>query len=66
VGEPEGKRRLGRHRRRWKNNVKMVLREIGWGRMDWIRRLAQDMDHWRAFVNTAMNFLLNVGKFFCS
>jgi hypothetical protein len=43
VGKPEGKRSLGRPRRRWLNNIKMDLREIGWGGMDWID-LAQDKD----------------------
>jgi hypothetical protein len=54
VGKPEGKRQLGRPRRRWDNNIKMELREIGWGGMDWID-LAQDRDQWRALVNTVMN-----------
>jgi hypothetical protein len=54
MGKPEGKRPLGRLRRRWVNNIKMDLREIGWGGMDWID-LSQDRDPWRALVNTAMN-----------
>jgi hypothetical protein len=54
VGEPEGKRPLGRPRRRWEDNIRMDLREIGWGGMDWID-LTQDRDQWRAFVNTVMN-----------
>jgi hypothetical protein len=54
VGKPEGKRPLGRSRRRWVNNIKMDLREIGWDGMDWID-LAQDTYQWRAFVNTRMN-----------
>jgi hypothetical protein len=54
VGKPEGKRPLGRPRRRWENNIKMDLREIGWGDMDWID-LAQDRDQWRALVNTVIN-----------
>jgi hypothetical protein len=54
VGQPEGKRPLGRPRRRWVYNIKMDLREIGWEGMDWIE-LAQDRDHWRALVNTVMN-----------
>jgi hypothetical protein len=49
VGKPEG-----RPRRRWVDNIKMDLREIGWGGMDWIE-LAQDRDQWRALVNTMMN-----------
>jgi hypothetical protein len=54
VGNPEGKRPLGRPRRRWMNNIKMDLREIGRDGMDWID-LAQDRDKWRALVNTVMN-----------
>jgi hypothetical protein len=53
-GKPEGKRPLGRTRCKWKDNIKMDLREVGWGDMDWIH-LAQDRDHWRDFVNTVMN-----------
>jgi hypothetical protein len=52
VGKPEGKRPLGR--RRWQGNIKVDLRGIGWGGMDWID-LAQDRDQWRALVNTVMN-----------
>jgi hypothetical protein len=52
--KPERKRPLGRPRRRWVNNIKMDLREIGWDVMDWID-LAQDRDQWRALVNTVMN-----------
>jgi hypothetical protein len=55
VGKPEGKRPLGRPRRRWEDNIRMDLREIGWGGMDWID-LAQNRDQWRALVNTVMNF----------
>jgi hypothetical protein len=54
VGNPEGKRPLGRQRRRWVDNIKIYLREIGWGGMDWID-LAQDRDQWRVFWNTGMN-----------
>jgi hypothetical protein len=54
VGKPEGKRPLGKPRRRWVDNNKMDLREIGWGGMDWIE-LAQDRDQWRTLVNTVMN-----------
>jgi hypothetical protein len=54
VGKPEGKRPLGRPRRRLVDNIKMDLREIGWDDMDWID-LAQDRDQWRALVNTVMN-----------
>ena len=54
VGKPEGKRPLGRPRRRWEDNIKMELQEVGlWG-MDWIE-LAQDRDRWWAFVNAVMN-----------
>jgi hypothetical protein len=52
--KPERKRLLGRPRRRWVDNIKIDLREIGWGGMDWIE-LAQDRDQWRALVNTVMN-----------
>jgi hypothetical protein len=55
VGKPEGKRPLGRPTCRWVDNIKMDLREIGRGGMDWID-LAQDRDWWRDVVNTAMNF----------
>jgi hypothetical protein len=54
VGIPEGKRPLGRPRRRWVDNSKMDLREVGWEGMDWID-LAQNRDQWRALVNTVMN-----------
>jgi hypothetical protein len=53
VGKPEGKRPLGRQRRRWVDNIKMDLGEIGWDGRDWIE-LAQDRDQWRALVNTVM------------
>jgi hypothetical protein len=55
VGKPEGKRPLGRPRYRWLDNIKMYLREIEWGRMDWIN-LVQDGDQWRALVNIVINF----------
>jgi hypothetical protein len=54
VGKPEGKRPLVRPRRRMVDNIKMNLREIGSGGMDWID-VAKDRDRWRALVNTAMN-----------
>jgi hypothetical protein len=54
VGKPEGKRPLGRPRRKWVNNIKMDLSEIGWGGVDWID-LALDRDQWRALVNMVMN-----------
>jgi hypothetical protein len=55
VGKPEGKRPLGRPRRRWVDNIKMDLGEIGWGGVNCIG-LAQDRDKWRARVNAVMNF----------
>jgi hypothetical protein len=54
VGKPEGKRPLGRPRRRWEVGIKMDLEEIGWGGVEWIH-LAQDRDRWRALVNAVMN-----------
>jgi hypothetical protein len=54
VEKPEGKRPLGRPRRRLVDNIKMDIREIGWKHMDWID-LAQDRDQWRALGNTVMN-----------
>jgi hypothetical protein len=54
VGKPEGKRPLRKPRRRWVDNIKKDLREIGWDDMAWID-LAQDRDQWRALVNTVMN-----------
>jgi hypothetical protein len=54
-GKPEGRRPLGRPRRRWEDNIKMDLREVEWGGgMDWIN-LAQDRDRWRALVNAITN-----------
>jgi hypothetical protein len=54
VGKLEGKRPLGRPRRRWVNNIKMNLTEIGWDGIDWID-LVRDRDQWNAFVNTVMD-----------
>jgi hypothetical protein len=54
MGKPEGKRPLRRPRRRWVDNIKMDLREIGWDSMDWID-LVQDRDQSRCLVNTVMN-----------
>ena len=56
VGKPEGKRPLVRPKRRWEDNIKMDLQEVGFGDMDWIN-LAQDRDKWRALVNAVMNFV---------
>jgi hypothetical protein len=57
VGKPEGKRPLDRPRRRWEDNIKMDLREVGTHGTNWIR-LAQDRVQWRASVNTMMNLLV--------
>jgi len=54
VRKPGGKRPLGRPRRRWEDNIKMDLQEVGGGCGDWME-LAQDRDRWRAFVSTVMN-----------
>jgi hypothetical protein len=54
VGKPEGKRPLGRPRRRWVANTKMDLGEVGWGDVDWIG-LAKDRNMWRAVVNSVLN-----------
>jgi hypothetical protein len=54
VGKPKGKRSLGRSRRRWVDNIKMDLKEIGWDGVDWID-VVQDRDKWRTLVNTVMN-----------
>jgi hypothetical protein len=57
VGKLEGKRRLGRPRWRWVDNIKMDLVEIGWGGVDWLG-LALDRHRWRTLVNTVMNLRL--------
>ena len=66
MGKPEGKRPLGRPRRRWEDNSKMDLQDVGCvgGDMDWID-LAQDKDRWRALVNAVMNLRVpqNAGDF---
>jgi hypothetical protein len=54
MGKPQGKRPLGRPRRRWEDGIRMDLREIGLGCVDWIV-LAQDRDRWRAVVSAVMN-----------
>jgi hypothetical protein len=54
VGKPEGKRPIGRPRRRWVDNIRMDLGEVGWGDVDWIG-LAQDSNRWRALVNSVLN-----------
>jgi len=55
VGKPEGKRPLGRPRRRWVDNIRMDIQEVGCGYVDWIR-LAQDRESWRTLVSAVMNF----------
>jgi len=54
LGKPEGRRSLGRPRRRWVDNIRMDLQEVGCGYMDWIG-LAQDRDRWRTLVSTGIN-----------
>jgi hypothetical protein len=53
-GKPEGKRPMGTSRRRWEDNIKMEIQEVGCGGMDWFK-LAQDRNGWRALVNAVMN-----------
>jgi hypothetical protein len=53
VGKPEGRRPLGRPRRRWLNNIRMDLVEVGWGNVNWIG-LAQDRDRWRALLDSVL------------
>jgi hypothetical protein len=67
VGKPEKKKPLGIRRRRWEDNIKMDLQDVGCGSMDWIER-AQDRDMWRALVNAVMNlrFPSNAGSFLTS
>jgi hypothetical protein len=67
MGKPEGKRPLGRRRRRWKDSTLLDLHEAGCGGMDWID-LVQDRDRWCALVNAVMNLGVpyNVGSFFTS
>jgi hypothetical protein len=64
VGKPEEKRPLGRPRRRWVDNIKMELTEIGWDGVDSVD-VVQEREQWRALVNTVMNLrvTLNAGKF---
>jgi hypothetical protein len=54
VGEPEGRRQIGRPRCRWEDKTKMNLQEVGWGGMEWID-MAQYRDRWRVLVNAVMN-----------
>jgi hypothetical protein len=63
VGKPEGKRPLTRPRRRWVDNIRMDLGEVGWSDVDWID-LARDRNRWRALVNSVLNLRVpcNAGK----
>jgi hypothetical protein len=54
VGKPEGMRPLGRPRNTWENGIRIDLREIGWGDVDWVQ-LAWDRDQWKAVLNLVMN-----------
>jgi len=67
VGKPEGRRPLGRPRRRWVDNIRMDLQDVGCGYMDWIG-LAQDRDRWRTLVSAVMNLRVpeNAGNFLTS
>jgi hypothetical protein len=67
VGKPEGKRPLGKSRRRWVDNIKMDLREIGWTGMEWTD-LVQDGNQWRVLANMVINLQIpkNIGKFLSS
>ena len=67
VGKPEGKRPVGRPRRRWVDDIRMDLQEVGCGYMDWIG-LAQDRDRWRTLVSAVMNLRVpwNAGNFLTS
>ena len=58
TGKPIGKRPLGRPRRRWKDNIRMDIKEIGINTRNWVDS-AQDKDYWRALVNTALNLLVS-------
>jgi hypothetical protein len=57
VGKPDGRRPLGKPRRRWLDNIRMDLVEVGWGDVDWIG-LVQDRNRWRTLVNSVLNLLV--------
>jgi hypothetical protein len=59
VGKPDGRRSLGRPRRRWVDNIRMEFLELGCGDVDWIG-LAQDRNRWRALVNSLLNFRVSI------
>jgi hypothetical protein len=59
--KPEGKRPLGRPRNRWEDGIRMDLRDIGWGRVEWTQ-LAQDRDRWWALVNTVISLRVLVPR----
>ena len=61
MGKPEGKRPLGRRRRRWEVNVKMDLQEVGFGGMDWIE-MAQDRDRWRALCEYGCEHSISIKR----
>jgi hypothetical protein len=63
MGNPEGKRPLGRPKRRWVDNIRIYLGEVGWGDVDWIG-LAKDRNRWRALLNSVLNLRVpcNAGK----
>jgi hypothetical protein len=62
VGKPEGKRPFERSRRRWKNGIRMHLREFGWGCVSGVVHLAEDRHRWRALMNAIMNLLVLVPR----
>jgi hypothetical protein len=65
VGRPEGRRPLGKPRRRWENNIKMDLRKIGFEDVDWIH-WTQDSDRWRALVNTLIHKYIIIYTYVCN
>jgi hypothetical protein len=61
VGKREGKRPLGRPRRRWEDNIKMDFQEVGYGGTDWVE-LTQERDRWRAYVKAVMNLRIQYNE----